>query len=86
MWQNKIIKGMSIMFINESIYSWKHQLWQGILLALFGIFIVIFPQILVTMIASIFIFIGVIFVSSSLATRRFQKEYGRLKPGLFEIY
>ena len=66
--------------------TWKHQLWQGILFILFGVIIVMLPQLLVAMVASIFVIVGLIFVSSAFALRRFRKRYDGFRSELFELF
>ncbi len=73
-------------FFDGFSMTWKHQLLQGILFILFGVLIVLVPQLLVAMIASIFVVIGLVFISSAVALRRFRKRYDGFRSELFDLF
>ena len=73
-------------FFDGFSYTWKQQLLQGIVFILFGIVIVIMPQLLVAMVASLFIVIGLVLVGSAWSIRRFRKQYDGLRSELFELF
>ncbi|HPB67598.1 MAG TPA: hypothetical protein PLT76_04055 [Candidatus Omnitrophota bacterium] len=73
-------------FFDGFSYTWKHQLLQGVLFLLFGVVIVLLPQLLVAMVASFFVVIGLILIGSAWTMRRFRKQYDGFRSELFEIF
>jgi len=66
--------------------SWKHQLFQGALFVLFGIVIVLMPQILVAIVAVFFVLIGLFFIRSALAMRQLRKKYNGFGLGRSDLF
>ena len=73
-------------FMNGFSYTWRQQLIQGILFILFGITIVLVPQLLVAMVAAFFILIGLLLMTSAWSMRRIRKHYDGLRDELFELF
>jgi len=73
-------------FFDGFSHTWKQQLMQGALFILFGIVIILMPQLLVAMVASFFILIGIILSGSAWTVRRYRKRYDGLRSELFDIF
>lgn len=73
-------------FFDGFSHTWKHQLLQGILFILFGVVIVMMPQLLVAMVASFFVVIGLVLIGSAWTMRRFRRQYDGFRSELFELF
>jgi len=62
-------------FANELSGVWKVSLFQGIMLILLGILILLIPQLLIAMVATIFILLGVSFLGFAWKYKKFQDNY-----------
>jgi len=74
------------MFANGFLYTWKHHLMHGLLLLLFGLAILFFPQLLVAMVASFFIIVGISFVVFALSMKRFSRRYRDFREEIFTLF
>lgn len=65
------------LFADELSGIWKVSLFQGALLILLGILILMVPQLLVVMVASFFMVLGVTFLTFAWKSRKFQRYYDK---------
>ena len=73
-------------FADKLVDPWKHQFLSGIVLVVFGVTIIVFPQILAVMVASAFIMAGFLLTSSAWMFKRMAGEYKRHRSGLYEWF
>jgi len=71
-------------FADDFIYTYRHTLIQGILFLLFGILILLFPQILIFAISSFFIIIGLILILAATRIKRWKRQYEIFKDSFFD--
>ena len=73
-------------FFNGFSYTWKHNMILGIMFLLFGILIVIVPQLLIVMVASLFMLGGLLMIVTAWTMRRFHRQYHSFRDELFDIF
>ena len=64
---------------------WQSQMTMGFLTAVFGLAILMFPNLLETLVAGLFIMIGIFLMLSALTVRRIQKGMGQMKKDVFDM-
>lgn len=64
---------------------WQSQMTMGLLTVAFGIAILMFPNLLETLVAGLFIMIGIFLILSALTVRRIQKSMGSVKKDVFDM-
>ena len=75
------------MFANQLSGLWKYSFLQGVLLIAFGILILLFPQILVAMIAAFLVILGVTFLTFAWKGRKFHENYeNRLRVEIRDLF
>ncbi|RKY32521.1 MAG: hypothetical protein DRP74_02300 [Candidatus Omnitrophota bacterium] len=73
-------------FANGFSYTWKHHLIHGLLLLGFGLAVLFFPQLLVAMVASLFIIIGISFIGFAFSIKRFSRRYNDFRDEIFTLF
>lgn len=73
-------------FVDGFAHAWKQQLLQGMLFVLFGILVMMMPQLLVAMVAAFFMIIGALLIGMALSMRKFRKQYDGFRDELFTIF
>ena len=71
--------------LNNRKGFWQPQMTMGFLTAAFGIAILMFPNLLETLVAGLFIMIGIFLMLSALTVRRIQKGMGQMKKDVFDM-
>ncbi|MBN1870394.1 MAG: hypothetical protein JW847_07470 [Candidatus Omnitrophica bacterium] len=71
-------------FRDRLFYPWKHQFVHGLLFVFFGVMIIVFPQILAAMAASVFILIGFFLISSAWTLKHLAKERGNYSNEFYD--
>lgn len=70
----------------SNFYDWKYHLLQGIMLVLFGVLIVLLPQLLVALIASLFMAMGTGVIATAWSLRRLERYHARAGAQFFEMF
>jgi|GEM_PF-5124093 len=71
------------LFFDGFAHAWRHQLWQGILFVLFGILILVVPQLLAAMVAGVLILTGVVLMTSAWSLQRLRRQYNGFRQEFF---
>lgn len=71
--------------LNNRKGFWQSQMTMGFLTVAFGVAILIFPNLLETLVAGLFIMIGAFLMLSALTLRRMQKQMGQIKKDVFDV-
>jgi len=74
------MKNLLFSIFNDEFESvWWNYLTVGLLFFLAGVVIILVPEILIALIASVFLLIGLFFVFIALQVRKMQKRLRRIK-------
>jgi len=75
--------GFFDLFFDGFAHTWRHQLWQGVLFVLFGILILIMPQLLAVMVAGVLMLAGALLIVSAWNLRRLRRQYDGFRQAFF---
>ena len=79
------MKGSFMNILNNKKGFWQSQMIMGLLTAGFGAAILVFPNLLETLVAGLFLMIGIFLMLSSLTVRKIEKNFQKAKPNIFDV-
>ena len=74
------------LFAHSFSFAWRHAFVHGLVFLGFGLLMIIFPQLIVAMIASFLMVIGIGLVVSAMYMRNARKRFNSCREDFFDMF